>query len=86
MSFSSSTAQQANPADASKNENLSAPLSSLALEGSTSTDVDLQFRQRTFDVVWVEKKALMYREGISKVSVQVSRIILLIDMESNNFI
>jgi len=63
---SSSTNQQANAADASKNETLSTSLSSLALEGS-SGDEDSQFKQRTFDVVWVEKKALMYREGISKV-------------------
>jgi hypothetical protein len=66
MSFSSTAQKGANTADATKNETLSKSLSTLALEGS-SDDVDPQFKQRTFDVFWVEKKALMYREGISKV-------------------
>jgi hypothetical protein len=28
---------------------------------------DLVFKIRTFDVYWVEKNALMYRDGVSKV-------------------
>jgi ATP-dependent RNA helicase DDX60 len=31
------------------------------------SDYDLQFRLRTFDVFWVEKDALMYKDGIAKV-------------------
>jgi hypothetical protein len=62
--------QQANAADANRNASLTASSSqstpALVAE-SSSPDVDLQFKQRTFDAVWVEKKALMYREGISKV-------------------
>lgn len=33
-------------------------------------DPDLLFRLRTFDVYWVDKYALMYRDGIAKVSKQ----------------
>jgi len=73
MSFAPTT-QQANSADANRNANLNTTASSssqsvpaLVAEGTAASDVDLQFKQRTFDVVWVEKKALMYREGISKV-------------------
>jgi hypothetical protein len=32
------------------------------------SDQELVFKIRTFDVYWVEKKALMYRDGIAKVS------------------
>lgn len=33
----------------------------------TSED-DFQFKQRTFDLYWVDKTALMYKDGIAKVS------------------
>jgi hypothetical protein len=32
-------------------------------------DEDLLFKIRTFDVYWVEKKALMYKDGYAKVCV-----------------
>lgn len=32
------------------------------------SDYDLLFKLRTFDVYWVEKKALMYKDGFDKVS------------------
>jgi hypothetical protein len=31
------------------------------------SDLDLLYKLRTFDVYWVEKNALMYRDGIAKV-------------------
>lgn len=33
-----------------------------------ASDYDLLFKLRTFDVYWVEKKALMYKDGFDKVS------------------
>mmetsp|Transcript_8802 Transcript_8802/g.21479 ORF Transcript_8802/g.21479 Transcript_8802/m.21479 type:complete len:147 (-) Transcript_8802:2-442(-) len=35
-------------------------------DGSGEADQDLLFKLRTFDVYWVEKNALMYRDGIAK--------------------
>lgn len=32
------------------------------------SDKELIFKLRTFDVFWVEKSALMYRDGVAKVS------------------
>jgi hypothetical protein len=32
-----------------------------------ATDQELLFKLRTFDVYWVDKTALMYRDGIAKV-------------------
>jgi hypothetical protein len=34
---------------------------------ATVSDFDLQFKIRTFDVFWIEKNALMYRDGYAKV-------------------
>ena len=36
-------------------------------EGADENAEDLIFKIRTYDVYWVEKSALMYRDGISKV-------------------
>ena len=33
-----------------------------------AVDKDLLFKLRTFDVYWVDKTALMYKDGIDKVS------------------
>jgi hypothetical protein len=33
------------------------------------SDQELLFKMRTFDVFWVEKKALMYKDGIAKVRI-----------------
>ena len=64
--------QQANAASANKNNattvnstnNLSAAAAAAATDPS---DGDHMFKMRTFDVFWVEKSALMYRDGIAKV-------------------
>jgi len=37
-------------------------------------DKDLLFKLRTFDVYWVEKSALMYRDGFDKVSMRYNNI------------
>ena len=37
-------------------------------EPAEISDYDLLFKLRTFDVYWVEKKALMYKDGFDKVS------------------
>ena len=34
------------------------------------SDQEIVFKMRTFDVYWVEKSALMYRDGIAKVSIR----------------
>jgi hypothetical protein len=38
----------------------------LAVEAPVS-DQELMFKMRTFDVFWIDKSALMYRDGIAKV-------------------
>jgi|EP00978_Attheya_sp_CCMP212_P040730 hypothetical protein len=38
----------------------------LAAEAPVS-DQELVFKMRTFDVFWIDKSALMYRDGIAKV-------------------
>jgi hypothetical protein len=40
-------------------------------EPAEVSDYDLLFKLRTFDVYWVEKKALMYKDGFDKVSIAV---------------
>jgi hypothetical protein len=37
--------------------------------GEAVPDQELIFKIRTFDVYWVEKNALMYKDGIAKVSI-----------------
>jgi ATP-dependent RNA helicase DDX60 len=41
-------------------------------------DQELIFKIRTFDVYWVEKNALMYKDGIAKVSIYISPLLLLV--------
>jgi len=38
-----------------------------AVVPETVSDQELLFKLRTFDVFWVEKHSLMYRDGIAKV-------------------
>jgi hypothetical protein len=38
-----------------------------AAAAAPESDMDLVFKLRTFDVYWVDKSALMYRDGIDKV-------------------
>jgi hypothetical protein len=63
--------QQAIAASANVNNNpaLKAPAAgavAAAVEPEIS-DQELLFKLRTFDVYWVDKTALMYRDGIAKV-------------------
>jgi hypothetical protein len=44
--------------------------SAVATAADTEVDKDLLFKLRTFDVYWVDKTALMYKDGIDKVSFQ----------------
>jgi hypothetical protein len=50
--------------------NNNAPPPNVTPDAATAvvSDQELVFKIRTFDVYWVEKKALMYRDGIAKVS------------------
>lgn len=64
--------QQANAASPPTNNGVtSVPSTNVggvaAPAASELTDHDLLFKLRTFDVYWVEKKALMYKDGIAKV-------------------
>lgn len=43
-------------------------VSGAAAAASELSEQDILFKMRTFDVFWVEKAALMYRDGIAKVS------------------
>jgi hypothetical protein len=56
--------QQAN---AAVNAVVSAAPPAAAAPPNETSDFDLIFKIRTFDVYWVEKKALMYKDGIAKV-------------------
>lgn len=56
--------QQANAASNNAPAQLTSSTTAPAAEVS---DQELIFKQRTFDVYWVEKHALMYRDGFIKV-------------------
>jgi hypothetical protein len=64
--------QQANAANAS-NTNNAAVASAVTTTATANaeapvSDFEQLFKMRTFDVFWVEKASLMYRDGIAKVS------------------
>jgi hypothetical protein len=70
-------------ANASNNPNAKVNPSSSAAGGGTAappatgggeetTGDDWIFKIRTYDVYWVEKNALMYRDGVSKVRKELS--------------
>jgi ATP-dependent RNA helicase DDX60 len=44
-----------------------APTAVTTAAAAEVSDFDLLFKIRTFDVFWIEKNALMYRDGIAKV-------------------
>merc|ERR1711957_245746 len=46
--------------------NPTATAAAAAAAAETLSDQELIFKRRTFDVYWVEKKALMYKDGIDK--------------------
>jgi hypothetical protein len=60
--------QQASAANS--NNNASVNTSQAASAEAPVSDQELVFKIRTFDVFWVEKGALMYKDGISKVCKQ----------------
>ena len=49
------------------NNKVNGAAASAAAPEIDQNDPELVFKLRTFDVYWVEKKALMYRDGIAKV-------------------
>lgn len=63
-------APQASAANAASANNAPVISSSAAAPAAESGDgdKDLLFKLRTFDVYWVDKTALMYRDGFDKVS------------------
>ena len=48
------------------------PTAVAAAADPEAVDKDLLFKLRTFDVYWVDKTALMYKDGIDKVSFNAS--------------
>ena len=58
-------AKQATAANANKTNALAS--SNDATAAADANDVDSVFKMRTFDVFWVDKSALMYRDGFAKV-------------------
>jgi hypothetical protein len=58
--------QQANAAGAN-NAPSQVITTAAATAAEPESDKDLVFKLRTFDVYWVDKSALMYRDGIDKV-------------------
>jgi ATP-dependent RNA helicase DDX60 len=62
-------APQASAANAASTNNAAVnPSSGAAPAADGQSDMDLLFKLRTYDVYWVEKSALMYRDGFDKVS------------------
>jgi hypothetical protein len=63
--------QQANAASATNNASTTVTTASSAAPAATAeapvSDSELLFKIRTFDVFWVDKGALMYKDGIAKV-------------------
>ena len=66
--------QQANAAGAKNAPSQLSSTAAGAADAATETaDKDLLFKLRTFDVFWVEKSALMYRDGYDKVRILVRK-------------
>ena len=65
--------QQANAASANRNATVSSgqPANAAAAAGgeANTSNNEHVFKVRTFDVYWVDKKSLMYKDGIAKVCV-----------------
>jgi hypothetical protein len=59
--------QQANAASAKSNAPVTTTQAASAAAEAPVSDQDLLFKIRTFDVFWVDKQALMYKDGIAKV-------------------
>ena len=80
--------QQANAASNNGNNSNALPPSAVAATGAVAavemSDQDRLFKIRTFDVFWVEKHALMYRDGIAKVRFWLLLTIQLFQLTDNN--
>ena len=59
--------QQANAASAKSNAPVTSTQAASAATEAPVSDQEFLFKIRTFDVFWVDKQALMYKEGIAKV-------------------
>lgn len=59
--------QQANAASARSNAPVTSGQAASAATEAPVSDQELTFKIRTFDVFWVDKQALMYKDGIAKV-------------------
>jgi len=67
--------QQANAAGSNNAPSNNQVTTSTAAAAATETsDMEAVFKIRTFDVYWVDKTALMYRDGIDKVCIPVLNI------------
>lgn len=69
MSFVPAPQASAANAASGNNAQVTTP-AAVAPAADGETDKDLLFKIRTFDVYWVEKSALMCKDGFDKVSVQ----------------
>ena len=63
-------APQASAANAANATNAQVTTTTAAAPADGESDKDLLFKIRTFDVYWVEKSALMCKDGFDKVSDQ----------------
>jgi hypothetical protein len=59
--------QQANAASAKSNAPVTNTQAASAAAEVPVSDQDILFKIRTFDVFWVDKQALMYKDGVAKV-------------------
>lgn len=59
--------QQANAAGVNNAPSTVNSTAAAAAAVEPESDKDLLFKLRTFDVYWVDKEALMYKDGIDKV-------------------
>jgi hypothetical protein len=59
--------QQANAANNAKSSNAVASNQPPSQEADLSQDNDAVFKNRTFDVLWVDRAALMYKDGVNRV-------------------
>lgn len=59
---------QANASNNNAKVTTSGPAAAAATTNPEEADQDALFKLRTFDVYWVEKKSLMYKDGITAVS------------------
>jgi ATP-dependent RNA helicase DDX60 len=62
-------APQASAANAASTSANNAPVNNSTVAASAvESEADLLFKLRTYDIYWVDKTALMYRDGFDKVS------------------